>query len=84
MKKKFSNQNINSDLIKPSEYKSRIFNISILSEENKQQYSGTNSLTDQEKVLYYHIDSFKKEAIKRNIGFYISIILVYTVLNMII
>ena len=35
MKKKFSNQNINSDLIKPSEYKSRIFNISILSEENK-------------------------------------------------
>ena len=59
--------------------KIQIYNISILSREEKEKYIGPNSLKDQEKILYCYREAFNKKAIKKNIGFYISLCLVFIV-----
>ena len=56
-----------------------IFNISILTEEQKEKYNGPHSLKDQEKLLYCNKETYNKKAIKKNVGFYISLFLLFAV-----
>ena len=63
--------------ISPS--KIQIFNISILSKEEKEKYNGTNSLKDQENILYCNKETYYDNAIKKNAGFYISLCLLFIV-----
>ena len=57
--------------------KIEIFNISILSKESKENYTSTHSLKDQENILYCYKETFNKNALKKNVGFYISLILLF-------
>ena len=59
--------------------KIQIFNISILSKEEKEKYIGRNSLKDQEKILYCNKETYNTKALKKNVGFYISLFLLFIV-----
>ena len=56
-----------------------IFNISILSKEQKEKYEGPTSLKDQEKILYCNKETYNNKAIRKNVGFYISLFLLFVV-----
>ena len=59
--------------------KIQIYNISILSKEKKENYTGPHTLIDQGKILYCYNETYRKEALKKNGGFYISIFLLFIV-----
>ena len=65
--------------LKISAKKIKIYNISILSKEEKEKYKGPHSLKDQEKILYCNKETYNKDAIKKNVGFYISLFLLFVV-----
>ena len=54
-----------------------INNISILSKEDKETYNGPNSLKDQEKILYCRKETYNNNGIRKNVGFYISLFLLF-------
>ena len=62
-----------------SQTKIPIYNISILSKEEKETYNGPNSLKDQEKILYCNKETYNNKAIRNNVGFYISLFLLFAV-----
>ena len=47
--------------------------------EEKEKYDGPNSLKDQEKLLYCNKEVYKADKIKKNVGFYISLFLLFFV-----
>jgi hypothetical protein len=53
--------------------------ISIINKKEIETYSGPNSLKDQKELLKCHKESFKVKYIKNNIGFYISLFLIFIV-----
>ena len=53
--------------------------ISITNKEEIETYDGPNSLEDQKKLLKCYKDAFKAKNIKHNVGFYISIVLIFFV-----
>ena len=56
-----------------------IFNISILSKEQKEKYEGPASLNDQEKILYCNKETYNNKSLRKNVGFYISLFLLFVV-----
>ena len=57
----------------------KIKGISIVSKTNIQEYNGPNSLKDQNEILKCHKEGFKSKYIKNNVGFHISLLLIFIV-----
>ena len=57
----------------------QIKGISLINQEDIESYEGPNSLKDQKGILKCYKESFNKNNLKTNIGFYISIILIFIV-----
>ena len=47
--------------------------------EEREKYDGPNSLKDQEELLYCNKEVYKNDKIKKNVGFYISLFLLFGV-----
>ena len=57
----------------------KIKGVSIVSKENIQEYNGPNSLKDQNEILKCYKEGFKSKYIKNNVGFHISLVLIFIV-----
>ena len=57
----------------------KINGISIVSKENIEEYKGSNSLKDQKEILKCNKEGFKSKYIKDNVGFHLSLLLIFIV-----